>query len=165
MVTAIVAVALVVLVLALVLAVAIDHGPPPDDVAFAYEQAWDHLDFASLWALSGDELRDGLGRKQFVAAKAAAYANRRRLGNLARFIAVEDVDVRSSSAVVHTRADLHDGGVAHNEVHLVNRAGRWVVVEYRLRPDAGRGNGSDAARSASGPADPVVEVDQDRRSR
>jgi hypothetical protein len=165
MITAIVAVALAVLVLGFVLAVAIDRGPPPGDVAFAYEQAWDHLDFTSLWALSGDELRDGLGRKQFVAAKEAAYANRRGLGNLARFIAVEDVGVRSSSAVVHTRVDLHDGGVAHNEVHLVNRAGRWVVVEYRLRPDAGRGAGADAPGSASGPADPVVEVDHERRPR
>ena len=163
MVTAIVAVAIAVLVLALVVAVAVDHGPPPDDVAFAYEQAWDHLDFASLWALSGDELRDGLDRKQFVAAKSAAYANRRGLGNLARFIAVEDVGVRGSSAAVRTRVDLHDGGVARNEVHLVNRAGRWVVVEYRLRPDAA--TGTDGAGSAGGPADPMVEVDHERRPR
>lgn len=155
MVTAIVAVAIAVLVLALVVAVALDHGPPPADVAFAYEQAWDHFDFSSLWALSGDELRDGLGRKAFVAAKTAAYANRRGLGNLTRFIAVEDVGVRGSSAAVRTRVELHDGDVAHNEVHLVNRAGRWVVVEYRLRPPA------QPAGSASGPADPVVDVDHE----
>ncbi|MEX0663898.1 MAG: hypothetical protein WD598_03885 [Acidimicrobiia bacterium] len=159
MVTAIVAVAIALLVLALVVAVALDHGPPPADVAFAYEQAWDHFDFSSLWALSADELRDGLGRKDFVAVKTAAYANRRGLGNIARTIAIEDVGVRGSSAVVRTRVELHDGDVAHNEIHLVNRAGRWVVVEYRLRPDA------QPARSAGGPADPAVDVDHERGSR
>jgi hypothetical protein len=134
--TAVVAVVIAVLLLALVIAVARDQGPPPSDVAFAYEQAWDHLDFSSLWALSGDELRDGLGRKAFVVAKAAAYAGRSVLGNLARFIAVEDVGVRGTIAVVHTRVELLDGDVTHNEVQLVNRAGRWVVVDYRLRSDA-----------------------------
>jgi hypothetical protein len=138
MLTAIIAVAVGALVLALVVAVALDRGPPPVDVAFAYEQAWDHLDFASLWALSGDELRDGLGRKEFVSAKTAAYASRRGLGNLARTITIEDVGEHGSSAVVRTRVELHDGDRARNEVHLANRAGRWVVVEYRLRSDSPR---------------------------
>ena len=136
MITAIIAVLVVALVLALVVMVAIDPGPPPADVALAYEQAWDGFDFASLWALSGDELRDGLGRKEFVAAKTAAYASQRGLGHLARDVAIEDVRTGNTIAVVRTRVNLRDGAVAQNEVHLVNRAGRWVVVEYRLRSDA-----------------------------
>jgi hypothetical protein len=135
-VTAVVAVVIGVLLLALVLAVAHDPGPSPIDVAFSYELAWDHFDFASLWALSGDELRDGLGRKEFVAAKTAAYAGRHGLGNLTRNVAIEDVDVRGTTAIVRTRTDLHDGGVAHNEVHLAKRASRWLVVDYRLRSDS-----------------------------
>jgi len=136
MITAIVGVAVVVLVLAFVVFVALDNGPPPADVAFAYEQAWDHFDFWSLWALSADELRDGLGRKAFVAAKEAAYANRRGLGHLARFITVEEIGVHGATAVAHTRVDLHDGDAAHHEVHLAQRAGRWVVVVYHLRTEA-----------------------------
>lgn len=135
MVTAIVAVVIGGLLLALVIAVVRDAGPPPTDVAFGYELAWDHFDFASLWALSGDELRDGLGRKDFMAAKTSAYAGRRGLGNLTRHIAVEEVETRGTTSIVRTRVDLHDGDVAHNEVHLAKRAGRWVVVEYRLRSD------------------------------
>ena len=57
---------------ALVVLVSADPGPSPVDVALAYEQAWDHLDFEGLWSLSGDELRDGLRRPEFVAAKNAA---------------------------------------------------------------------------------------------
>lgn len=136
MLTAIVGVAVAALVLALVVSVALDKGPPPSDVAFAYEQAWDHFDFWSLWALSGDELRDGLGRKDFVAAKEAAYANRRGLGHLARFITVEEIGVHGATAVARTRVELHDGDTAHHEVHLAQRAGRWVVVEYHLRTEA-----------------------------
>ena len=104
-------------------------------VAFGYELAWDHFDFASLWTLSGYELRDGLGCKDFVAAKSAAYAGRHGLGNLTRHIAVESADARGTTASVRTRVDLHDGDVAHNEMRLTKRGGRWVVVDYRLRSD------------------------------
>ncbi len=136
MITAIVAVLVIALVIALVVMVAVDPGPPPADVALAYEHAWDSLDFASLWALSGDELRDGLGRNEFVAAKTAAYAGQRGLGRLARDVAVEEVRTGDAIAVVRTRVDLRDGGVAYNEMQLAKRATRWVVVEYRLRSDA-----------------------------
>jgi hypothetical protein len=123
------------LVLALVLAVAHDPAPSPADVAFGYELAWDHLDFASLWTLSGDELRDGLELGDFVAAKRAAYGGRHGLGNLAQHIAIEEVDDRGTTAIVRTRVDLRDGGVARNEMHLTKRSGRWIVVDYRLRSD------------------------------
>lgn len=138
MVTAIVGVVIGGLLLGLILAVAHDPAPGPADVAFGYELAWDHFDFASLWTLSGDELRDGLNCKDFVAAKQNAYAGRHGLGHLTRHIAVEAVDERGSTAVVRTRVDLHDGGVAHNETHLTQRGGRWVVVDYRLRSDTPR---------------------------
>ena len=136
MLTAVVAVAIAALVLSLVLAVARESGPPPSDVALAYETAWDNLDFESLWAVSGDELRDGLGRREFVAAKVAAYAQQTRLSHLARDIVIESVDQGGDFAVVCTRVDLHDGDVARNELHLVKRVGRWSVVEYRLRSGA-----------------------------
>ena len=51
-----------------------EPGPGPADVAIAYEGAWDHLDFDLLYDLSGDELRDGLRRDRFIAAKKAAYS-------------------------------------------------------------------------------------------
>jgi hypothetical protein len=136
MVVVIVAVVILALALAFVVLVATDPGPSPQDVALAYEHAWDHFDFVSLWTLSGDELRDGLRREEYVATKTAAYADQRALGNLARDVVVEDARVGRTIASVQTRVDLHDGGVARNGLQLVKRAGRWVVVEYRLRSDA-----------------------------
>jgi len=137
MVTAIVGLAIFVLIVALVIAVARDPGPPPDDVAVAYEQAWDGLDFDALWSLSGDELRDGMGRKPFVEAKRAAYAGKPDLGGLATSVAVERFESGHQVAVVRTKVSVRNGGAAHNELQLEQRAGRWVVVSYRLlRSDA-----------------------------
>jgi hypothetical protein len=136
MVTALVALAVFSLIVALVVAVARDPGPSPAESALAYEDAWDRLDFSSLWDLSGDELRDGLDRKAFVAAKQAAYSQQAGLGQLAQEVTLEDARTARSIAVVHTRVDLRDGGVARNEVRLTKRAGRWVVVAYQLRTDA-----------------------------
>lgn len=133
MVIAIVGVVILALVIALVVIVAIEPGPPPQDVAVAYEGAWDRLDFASLWDLAGDELRDGLGRRAFVAAKRTAYAGHDSLGHLAGAVAVENADVGTSIASVQTRLVLRDGTVAQNQVDLAKRAGKWVVVDYRLR--------------------------------
>jgi hypothetical protein len=141
-VTAIVGVAIFVLIIALVIAVARDPGPPPHDVAVAYERAWDHLDFDSLWSLSGDELRDGMGRKPFIDAKRAAYARQADLGGLADSVSVERFETGDQVAVVHTLVALRDGGAAHNEMQLEQRAGRWVVVSYRIL-------GSDASSASS----------------
>ena len=132
----IIATLVILLALGLVVMVARDPGPSPQDVAMAYEQAWDHFDFVSLWTLSGDELRDGLRREEFVASKKAAYADQHSLGHLVRNIEVEQAQVGRTVAAVQTRVDLHDGGVARNELQLAKRAGRWVVVDYRLRTDA-----------------------------
>jgi hypothetical protein len=132
----IVAAAVIALALALVVMVAKDPGPSPQDVSLAYEHAWDHLDFATLWTLSGDELRDGQRQQEFVASKRAAYADQGALGHLARHVAIERATVGRTVASVLTRVELLDGGVAHNELQLTKRAGRWVVVEYHLRSDA-----------------------------
>jgi hypothetical protein len=136
MVTALVALAVFALVVALVVAFAFDPGPSPAESALAYEEAWDRLDFSALWDLSGDELRDGLDRKAFIAAKQAAYSQQQGLGQLAREVTLEDTRSARSIAVVHTRVELRDGGTARNEVRLTKRAGRWVVVAYQLRTDA-----------------------------
>lgn len=135
MIIPIIATTVISLALALVVMVARDPGPSPQDVSLAYEHAWDHFDFSSLWTLSGDELRDGLRREDFVATKRAAYADQRALGHLARHVAVEEAQVGRTIASVLTHVDLVDGGEAHNELQLVKRAGRWVVVEYHLRSD------------------------------
>lgn len=146
MVVALVGVAILALVIALVVIVAIEPGPPPQDVAVAYEEAWDRLDFESLWNLAGDELRDGLGRRAFVDAKRAAYAGHDALGHLAGEVGVEHAAVGKSVASVQTRLALRDGTVAQNQVGLAKRAGKWVVVEYRLRG----GEVRDPGRSSAG---------------
>jgi len=120
------------LIIALVVMVARDPGPPPEDVAVAYEDAWDRLDFEALWTLSGDELHDGLRHKEFLAAKQAAYANQPGLGGLAQDVRVEHVEAGKQVAVVHTCVSLLDGGAAHNAIQLESRGGRWVVVGYDL---------------------------------
>lgn len=108
-----------------------DPGPAPADVAVAYERAWDRLDFSLLYDLSGDELRDGMDRASFVAAKRAAYrsAPARRVS--------ESIGVASSvraddTALVVTELATDDGRV-HDDVVLERRSGRWVVVGYSLR--------------------------------
>jgi hypothetical protein len=135
-VTAAVAVLVVGLCFALVVALARDPGPPPGDVAVAYELAWDRLDFDALWALSGPELRDGRSRADFVAAKRAAYERRPELGGLSRRVDVDAVTSGDEIAVVSTRVELREGGVARNELHLARHDGRWRVTAYELRPDS-----------------------------
>ena len=51
------------------IAFGLEPGPGPADVAIAYENAWDKLDFDLLFDLSGDEMRDGMRRAEFIAAK------------------------------------------------------------------------------------------------
>ncbi|MDQ1379396.1 MAG: hypothetical protein QOJ71_115 [Actinomycetota bacterium] len=118
------------------IAVGREPGPGPSDVAIAFERAWADLDFNLLYDLSGAELRDGLRRDQFVAAKRAAYANanagaRRRIG--AR-INVETSVTGHQTALVVTRVTA-DGGAVLNNVMLDRTANGWVVVNYALRAD------------------------------
>lgn len=138
MIFAFAAAGVVLLALLLVVVAALDGGPPPGDVALAYEEAWDHFDFASLWVLSGDELRDGLSRTDFVRVKSDAYRDRQELGHLAARIAIEEVRGGKTIATVRTRTELHDGTSTVNELDLEKRGGRWLVVAYRLEPSTPR---------------------------
>jgi hypothetical protein len=133
------AVALVfVLMFAVWIAVGIEKGPAPADVAIAYERAWGDLDFALLYELSGDELRDGLRKDQFVAVKRAAYAKSEHAARLAASIDVETSVVGHETALVVTRVNS-GGGSVRNNVVLERRANGWLVVGYSLRPDTEAG--------------------------
>lgn len=132
MISAIVAIVVLALIVALIVAVAHDPGPPVEDVAVAYEDAWDRLDFQTLWTLSGEELRDGMSRGDFVVAKRAAYERRPELGNLAARVIVEQLETGRHAGVIRTRVDLRGGGTARNELQLAHRGGRWVVIAYHL---------------------------------
>src|SRR6478735_5952915 len=115
-----------------ILLIAKEDGPAPADVALAYEQAWDRLDFDTLFDLSGPELRDGAKRPGFVKTKRAAYAGVAR-GRLAARIAVENVVESPETALVITSVSTSDTAVRNN-VLMERRAGRWYVVAYSLRP-------------------------------
>jgi hypothetical protein len=116
-------------------AIAHESPPAPADVAIAYETAWDRLDFSMLFDLSGPELRDGMRREPFIAAKRAAYAqgdhDRGRLG--AR-IEVDTAVTGHDTALVVTRVSHGDSAVRNN-VLLERRGGSWTVVGYNLRPE------------------------------
>jgi hypothetical protein len=123
---------IVLLCIALVIAIAHDRGPGPADTAVSYELAWDRLDFEAIWNMSGIELRDGLGRKEYVAAKRIAYATQGALGGLAADVVVDDVAATEDTAVVVTRIELHDGSTVGNQLQLARRHGRWFVVAYQV---------------------------------
>ena len=110
-----------------------EPGPGPSDVAIAYERAWDELDFGLLYDLSGAELRDGLRRDQFIAAKRAAYANAGKNSRIGARITVETSIAGHQAALVVTRV-VADGAVRNN-VTLDHTANGWVVIGYSLRPD------------------------------
>ena len=100
MIMAVVIVVVIGLALAVVVAIARDKGPGPGDVAVAYELAWDHLDFESLFSLSANELRDGLDRHGFVAAKRTAYEQQHALGGLVARVGIDEVASSRDAAVV-----------------------------------------------------------------
>jgi hypothetical protein len=126
------------LMVALWIAVALEKGPAPADVAIAYEHAWDELDFALLYDLSGDELRDGMRKEQFVAAKRAAYASAGNTQRLAARVEVDTSVVGHETALIVTRVSTDDGSVRNNVV-LERRASGWVVVQYSIRPNSESG--------------------------
>lgn len=136
MISAIVAVTVFAVVVATVVLFARDPGPNPSDIAVSYELAWDRLDFEALWAMSGDELRDGLDKKAYIAAKAAAYAGRDDLGNLVDRVDIAAADIGMAHAHVRTRVTLHSGDVLHNDVLLTRRSSAWVVTGYVLASDS-----------------------------
>ncbi len=134
MISVIVAVTVLGLVLALIVLFARDGGPAPADIAVSYELAWDGLDFDTLWTLSGDEMRDGLDKRAYIAAKSTAYAGRTDLGGLAERVAVDEANVGIGYAMVRTRITLRSGEMIHNDVALIKRNSAWVVTGYELAP-------------------------------
>jgi hypothetical protein len=109
-----------------------ESPPAPAEVAIAYERAWDTLDLSLLFDLSGAELRDGMKRDAFVAAKRAAYSGHERA--IGAQVEVETAVTGRDTALVVTHV-ASTGGSVRNNVLLERRGGSWVVVEYRLRPD------------------------------
>jgi hypothetical protein len=132
--TAVVGVVVLALMIAVVVAIAKSRGPGPGEVAVAYELAWDHLDFESLFTLSGTELRDGLDRRAFIAAKRSAYAEQRALSGLVEQVGLDQMASSRDAAVAITAVELHDGSRAHNRIEMARRNGRWQVVAYLLEP-------------------------------
>jgi hypothetical protein len=111
-----------------------EPGPGPSDVAIAYERAWDELDFDLLYDLSGAELRDGLRRDQFIAAKRKAYASSGKSARIGAHITVETSVAGHQTALVVTQVAA-DGGAVRNNVMLDHTANGWVVIGYSLRPE------------------------------
>jgi hypothetical protein len=130
--SAIVAVVIFALVITLVVIFAREPGPTPTDIAIAYELAWDRLDFDTLWALSGPELRDGLDKREYIAAKARAYEGRHELRDLGDHVDIDEANVGIGHAAVRTRITLRDGAVVRNDVVLTKRSAMWVVTGYQL---------------------------------
>ena len=138
----VIAIGIILLLLGYLLyAIAHETGPGAPDVAIGYERAWDELNFGLLWDLSGEELREGLRRDQFIEVKRAAYANAAR-GRVADRIDVDTFVEGNQSALVVTRVTA-EGASVRNDVLLERRANGWTVVGYSLRP-----GGTDAARAA-----------------
>ena len=121
-----------VLLFAMWISVGREPGPGPSDVAIAYERAWDELDFGLLYDLSGAELRDGLRRDRFIAAKRSAYAHAR--AKIGARIDVETSVAGHQTALVVTKV-VAEGGAMRNNVMLDHTANGWVVIGYSLRPD------------------------------
>jgi len=145
-----IAICLIVALLGFLLyAIAHERGPSAPDVAIGYERAWDELNFGLLWDLSGPELRDGLRRDQFIAAKRAAYANAHPQGRVAERIEVDTFVEGNQSALVVTRVSA-EGTSVRNDVLLERRANGWTVVGYSLRP------GGDPAVARSTPDDDLA---------
>lgn len=116
------------------IAIAREPGPGPVDVALAYERAWDELDFDLLYDLSGDEMRDGLNKAGFVAAKRAAYSASQKHRDLHTKVDVDTSVTGHQTSLVVTRVHT-DSGEVNNNVMLEKRSNGWVVVSYSLRTD------------------------------
>ena len=97
-------------------AIAHETGPGAPDVAIGYERAWDELNFGLLWDLSGPELRDGMRRDQFIAAKRAAYTNASRTAGSADQIEVDTFVEGNQTALVVTRVTAEGTECAQRRV-------------------------------------------------
>ncbi|MFM7618141.1 MAG: hypothetical protein ACKO72_11880 [Actinomycetes bacterium] len=135
MTTVVVLVIIGLLIAAVILIAALEPGPSTSDLALAYEHAWDRLDFGTVWALSAQELRDGLDRRAYVRAKRAAYESADQPADLVATVAVADLAEAGDVAAAITSLVLHDGSIVHHEVRMGRRMGRWEVTGYTLRAE------------------------------
>lgn len=131
MLTALVGIIIFILILSLVIIVAREPGPSAGDVTVSYEAAWARLDFKTLWALSGEELRDRMSLDDYIVAKSAAYSST-PLSQAHSTIEIISLTIEDDYAVAHTSVVLEIGSQATNEIELARRRGRWLVVAYRL---------------------------------
>jgi hypothetical protein len=131
---------LVALAVVMLVFVGIERGPEPVDVAVAYELAWRRHDYATLFDLSAKELRDGLARDEFVAAKRAgdaraavargeSHPHAEPAPSVAVAVRVDEILAATDSALVVTRAEGED---LRHRVMCERRHGRWQVVGYNL---------------------------------
>lgn len=121
---------LVTIAIVFIVLVAKERNPSPEETAVAYERAWDRMDFATLWDLSGPELRDGRDRKAFVAAKRAAYADQSALHGLVQRVTASPIEAGPESAIVVTTVTTGEPPSIRNQCTLARRSGRWFVVGY-----------------------------------
>ena len=123
----------------LVVAIGKMGSPGPADTAIAYEHAWDRLDFATLWNLSGPNLRDGRTRDQFVRDKLAAYRGEdHALAGLVRSVQPGQVDVNGPVARVLARLELHSGETVVDEMLLERIGPAWHVTAYHISTEGSR---------------------------
>jgi hypothetical protein len=115
-----------------------EEPPAPEDVAIAYEMAWDRLDFSLMFDVCGSELREGMRRDGFIQMKRKAYGDHpaHRIGAQ---IEVETSVLGDDTALVITRVSTPESSVPNswvrNNVLLEKRGGSWAVVGYNLRPE------------------------------
>ena len=128
----VVAGAVLLVAVGLVVLMASPRDPGPADVAVAYEQAWDRLDFATLWALSSPRLRDGRSKTRFIRDKQEAYRTEGGLRHLIRAIRPERVEVNGPTARVLARLELRDGQEVVDEMLLERDGSDWRVTAYHL---------------------------------
>lgn len=121
---------LAVLAVVMLVFVGIERGPEPVDVAVAYELAWRRRDYATLFDLSAKELRDGLARDEFVAAKRASDA-KADVATDATMSDVASVDLASGDVA---SADAAEADVAEADVAGADVAGADAVNAADVAP-------------------------------
>lgn len=117
---------------AVLVALALER-PDPAETAVAYEEAWDRLDFDTIWRLSAHELRDERTRDDFIADKQRRYQERGDLAGVLERVQVETLDTAGPHARAVTRLILRNGDQYRNELRLRREGNRWAVVQYRIR--------------------------------
>jgi hypothetical protein len=126
-----------------------DRSPSPLEAAVAYERAWDRFDFATLWTLSGTELRDGLTQAEFVASRRETYRAQPALRNVMQSVHAEPLTLDEDSLIVVTTLLDRDGTTSRNQLTMARRLGRWFVCGYTHAPDVGEVRATPVAETST----------------